>query len=254
MRNSVGMKPNGFSLVELMVALLLGSIITAAAVELFVVNRQTENLQQGVSLIQDQGRFIFDYVSRDLMQAGHGTTEAVDPFIFSGHNGIVGSDGNRYDVLVTQVDGGVGCQGNTGFSGIKQYFVNSSRSLLCSEYKNVAGSWTAGNSESLIDNVEAFQVLYGLDYNKFGEAGYGQANLYTNAAGAVAAGKRIVSVRFGVLLSSDHVVSLDKSLAPTSITLLDQTIDASDGVTLNDGRLFRVYSSTVALRNQMDPQ
>ena len=199
-------------------------------------------------------RFIFDYVSRDLMQAGLGTSGAVDPFIFAGHNGIVGSDGNRYDVLVTQVNGGVGCDDQATFSGIKRYHVDSNKHLICAEYKFDGSTWTAGNSEALIDNVEAFQVLYGLDYNKFGEAGYGQANLYTNAAGAVAAGKRIVSVRFGVLLSSDHVVSLDTSLAPSSISLLDQTIDSSDGVTLNDGRLFRVYSSTVALRNQMDPQ
>lgn len=245
----------GFSIVELMVALLLGSLITLAATQLFLVNRQTENLQGGVASIQDQGRFIFDYLSRDLMQAGHSSVTAIEPFVFSGHGGQVGTDGDRYDVLVLNVEDGMDCLGGTGFTGIKKYHVNpATKGLICAEYINDAGTWTAvnANSESLIDNVEAFQVLYGLDSDALGDTGYGEADIYVTSSHAESTDYRIVSVRFAILLGSDRPVGADKTLAPETISVLDRSIGADSGVALDDGRIFRVFASTVSLRNQMD--
>ena len=245
----------GFSIVELMVALLLGSLVSLAAVQLFMLNRQTESLQAGLASVQDQGRFIFDSLSRDLMQTGHSTLSSIEPFAFTGHGGQVGSDGPLYDVLVLNVDNGLDCLGNGSFTGIKKYWVDTTKrnGLFCSEYEEAAGVWSAANtnSESLIENVEAFQVLYGLDLDSPGSPGYGEANVYVTAALANAA-RRIVSVRFGVLLSSDHTVGGEAGVAPASIDVLDQTITKNSGVNLDDGRLFRVFASTVALRNPVD--
>ena len=42
-------KQRGFSLVELMVALLLGTLITAAAVQMFITNQRSFRLQQTMS-------------------------------------------------------------------------------------------------------------------------------------------------------------------------------------------------------------
>ncbi|MEZ5507738.1 MAG: PilW family protein [Gammaproteobacteria bacterium] len=251
------MNRNGFSLVELMVALLLGSLIAIAATQLFLVNRQADNLQQGLSAVQDQGRFIFDFLSRDLMQAGHDPLESVQPLIFTGHGGQVSVDGDRDDTLVLQVNGGIDCLGNGSFTGIKKYHVQrngSNGSLLCTEYEDAAGTWTAkyGNSESLIDNVEGFQVLYGLDYQSLGATGFGQADAYVPAALGDDATQRIVSVRFAVLLASDRRVGFDTARAPASYTLLDRAIGEDQGVDPGDGRLYRVYTSTVALRNQLE--
>lgn len=251
------MRRNGFSLVELMVALLLGSLISIAATQLFLVNRQTDNLQQGLSAVQDQGRFIFDFLSRDLMQAGHDPLAAVQPFIFKDHGGHVSADTGQYDTLVMQVNDGIDCIGGDGFTGIKKYRVarhSGIGSLLCTEFEDIAGTWTAkyANSESLIDNVEGFQVLYGLDYQTLGAPGYGQADIYVPASLADDASQRIVSVRFAVLLASDRKVGFDSTLAPESFALLDQSIGEAQGVDPADGRLYRVYSSTVALRNQLE--
>lgn len=251
------MTRNGFSLVELMVALLLGSLISIAATQLFLVNRQADNLQQGLSTVQDQGRFIFDFLSRDLMQAGHGPLEAVQPFVFSGHDGHVSVDAEQHDTLVMQVNKGTDCVGNEDFVGIKKYHVREAfgtLSLLCTEYEDVSGVWTAkyANAEALIDNVEGFQVLYGLDYQALGAKGYGQADVYVPASLADEASQRIVSVRFAVLLASDRKVGFDSALAPDSFTLLDQSLGEDQGVDPADGRLYRVYSSTVALRNQAE--
>lgn len=249
------MKQHGFSLVELMVALVLGSLVSLAATQLFLVNRQADNLQKGLAEVQDQGRFIFDYLSRDLMLAGHDPLGSVTPFVFSGHGGQVSADGSLSDTLVLQVNGGQDCLGNS-FDGIKKYSVGAAKNLLCTEYKNVAGTWTAvySNSESLIDNVEAFQVLYGLDYDSLGETGYGQADAYVPATLAASASQRIVSVRFAVLLASSRTAGFDAAKAPASFALLDRTLAAADGIDARDGRLYRQYTSTVALRNQAEDQ
>lgn len=247
------MKRNGFSLVELMVALLLGSLISIAATQLFLVNRQADNLQQGLSVVQDQGRFIFDFLSRDLMQAGHHSLAAIEPFVFDSSSSQRGLDGNRYDTLVLQVNDGVNCQGVPGFSGIKKYHVGANKNLICVDYIDNGGAWDDQNSESLIDNVEAFQVLYGLDYQRLGEAGYGQADIYTTATQLTDADRRVVSVRFAVLLASDRSVGFDPARAPESLFLLDQQI-GDDVVNFSDGRIYRVYSSTVALRNQVEEE
>jgi type IV pilus assembly protein PilW len=246
------MNRNGFSLVELMVALLLGSLISIAATQLFLVNRQADNLQQGLSSIQDQGRFIVDYLSRDLMQAGHHPDAAIDPFVFAATEPRRSVDDPRHDTLVMQVNNGAGCQGDAGFTGVKRYRVDAARNLICADFRLVAGAWQPGNSETLIDNVEAFQVLYGVDFDtSLGQSGYGYADAYADATSVALAPQRIVSVRFAVLLSSDRPAGVDASLAPASVPVLDQDIGSDAGVTLDDRRIYRVFTSTVALRNQV---
>jgi len=246
---------NGFSIVELMVALLLGSLISIAATQLFLVNRQTENLQQGLSSVQDQGRFALDFMSRDFMQAGHDPNGAVQPFVFTGAVDSFSEDNPKYDVIAFQVRDGFNCLGKDGYSGVKVYYVKD-HGLLCS-YTAVSGKETSG---TIIDGVESLQVQYGIDYDAFGSTGYGQADVYTNATiakGLIAppSKKRIVSVRFALLLSSPRVVSTDTSFQPDTIDVLDKTFTSGTGtntVDLKDGRLYRVFSSTVTIRNQVD--
>lgn len=267
---------SGLSLVELMIALLLGSLLTVAATQLFLVNRQTENLQMGISSIQDNGRFAFDYVSRALMEAGHGESDAIVPFVLDGSsfNGTPADaeilDGDKYDQVVFEVVNGRDCLGGA-MSGYKRYHVRTSdglKRLSCdawaytetaSEGGEVETGYTQASSGPLIDNVEAFQVMYGVDFNDPNEEGYGVADLYTNATqlktieSDVSSGSaRIVSVRFSVLIASDGRVTLETEYAPDSVTLLDETFNQGNGSTeinFEDGRLYRTYSSTVTLRN-----
>ena len=62
---------NGFSLVELMIALALGSMVTAGVVQLFAANSETHNLLVGQSRMQESGRFALDFISRDVRKAGY---------------------------------------------------------------------------------------------------------------------------------------------------------------------------------------
>ncbi len=72
----------GFSLVELMIALALGSIVTAGVVQLFVANSETHNLLVGQSRMQESARFALDFIGRQVRQAGYRGcfAEAADPY------------------------------------------------------------------------------------------------------------------------------------------------------------------------------
>ncbi len=61
----------GFSLVELMISLALGSVVTMGVVQLFVANSETHRLLQGQSRMQESARFALDFIGRDVRKAGY---------------------------------------------------------------------------------------------------------------------------------------------------------------------------------------
>jgi len=66
------MKSNrGFSLIELMLALALGVVVTAGIVSLFVGNNQTYTLLSGQSRMQENARFAVDFIGRSARAAGY---------------------------------------------------------------------------------------------------------------------------------------------------------------------------------------
>lgn len=61
----------GFGLVELMVALVLGLLLIAAAVHVFLGNRASHRYNQSLATLQDNARFVFHALGRDLRMAGY---------------------------------------------------------------------------------------------------------------------------------------------------------------------------------------
>ncbi|OMH28481.1 hypothetical protein BGP75_21115 [Motiliproteus sp. MSK22-1] len=59
----------GFSMVELMVALALGLLLTAAVLQTFVSLKQTYEFQEEFSRIQENGRFGIEFLTRDIRGA-----------------------------------------------------------------------------------------------------------------------------------------------------------------------------------------
>ena len=64
-------KQKGFSIVELMVAMVLGLVISAAAVQIFASNKSTYRLENALSRLQENGRFVVDRIAGDLRMAGY---------------------------------------------------------------------------------------------------------------------------------------------------------------------------------------
>lgn len=64
-------RQGGMSLIELMVALLIGTIILLGLVEVFAAARTTYQSTAGVARVQENARFALDYLQRDLRMVGH---------------------------------------------------------------------------------------------------------------------------------------------------------------------------------------
>lgn len=60
----------GFSLIEAMVALLLGLFVSLAAVGVFISNAKTSAVNQNIARIQESSRISFEMMVRDLREAG----------------------------------------------------------------------------------------------------------------------------------------------------------------------------------------
>lgn len=59
-------KQVGFTLVELMIALALGLVISAAAIMLFLTGSRSQALQQGQASLQDDANFGLSYIVKDI--------------------------------------------------------------------------------------------------------------------------------------------------------------------------------------------
>ncbi|MDO8825285.1 PilW family protein [Methylophaga sp.] len=64
-------KQQGLSLVELMVAIVLGLILVAGIIELFVNNRQVYRVQDAQSRLQENGRYAMTVLTQSIERAGY---------------------------------------------------------------------------------------------------------------------------------------------------------------------------------------
>jgi type IV pilus assembly protein PilW len=60
----------GFSLIELMVAMVLGLLVVGAAIGIFVSNKQTYMATEGLGRVQESSQIAFELMSRDIREAG----------------------------------------------------------------------------------------------------------------------------------------------------------------------------------------
>ncbi len=61
----------GVSLIELMIALLIGSLLILGLVQVFSASRTAYQLSEGMSRVQENGRFALDFLQRDIRLGGH---------------------------------------------------------------------------------------------------------------------------------------------------------------------------------------
>jgi type IV pilus assembly protein PilW len=61
----------GLSLIEIMIALAISSVLVLGLVEVFAASRTAYQLSTGLARVQENGRFALDFLQRDLRMAGH---------------------------------------------------------------------------------------------------------------------------------------------------------------------------------------
>lgn len=275
----------GFNLVELMVAVLIGSILILGALKVFSSNTQAMRLQQLISGAQENGRLAMEMMKADLRRAGMGAPVGADEIV--GVNDAVAvatipgllraSDSIQvaYQPAETTTD----CEGNAAPVGpqvsstvINRYYVAQDTNpnipaLFCDGRVTVISTASGAavttttdgpSGTALLRGVESFQVQYGvLEPAPTGTTpssfnGYGSARRYVTAGqmgGAVQ--QQVVSIRIGLLVRSE--AGIDNMPAPANaIPLLDTTLSVDDLAAVRVGSqrpIHRAFVETVALRN-----
>jgi prepilin-type N-terminal cleavage/methylation domain-containing protein len=81
-------RSQGFTLVELMVAMVIGLILMLGITAVFSSNKQTYKMQNTLTRMQENGRYGVDLIARDLRRAGYWAAN-VDIDSVSGSEGLV---------------------------------------------------------------------------------------------------------------------------------------------------------------------
>lgn len=102
----------GFSLVELMIAMVLGLVIIGGAVSMFLANKQTYRTTENLSRVGENVRMAFELMARDVREAGAtscGNSTRVANVVNGGGNwwadwgnAVRGYDGAEDDPAVTE--------------------------------------------------------------------------------------------------------------------------------------------------------
>lgn len=64
-------RQRGVSLVELMIALAIGTVLVLGLVQVFSASRAAYQMSEGMSRVQENARFAMDFLQRDVRMAGH---------------------------------------------------------------------------------------------------------------------------------------------------------------------------------------
>lgn len=240
---------HGLTLIELLIALVLGSLISAAAMQMLLTNKMTLTTQQGNNEVEENGRYGVDFLMRDIRKAGMRPTTATIK-VATPIAATNGSTNTGDEITVTYVMDSADtnasptdCNGNalsgTNPTVINRYYVTGGR-LMCLGN----GSVTAGE---IVDGVDVFQILYGIDNVIDGNL---VATQWTSSPSASAS---IVAVRIGLMVHSDATFA-DLPAPTAAVDVLGQVSLAANSSTLNDGRIHRLFVSSTLLRNNLDPE
>lgn len=262
----------GFTLIELMIAMMLGLLLMAGVIELFLGSKQTYGVVAAQSHAQESGRFGLVFVSRSLRHAGYWGTVGVNKSFaihqeFPEVNAIVfGRNNDATDAAVLDdtddlfvrmtgsADGSIEtCFGSALLDtqvAIDHYYIGvvtgseNIPSLYCSsrlyDFDTVSLAIsdtvppTAAVTQPLVNGIENMQILYGI-------GSLGEVTQYVNADG-VTNWRDVRSVKVALLSASNENASGISN--DRTYVLLDESVTAP-----GDARPRMVFQQTVSLRN-----
>jgi len=231
---------SGFTLVELMIAGLLGLILTAGMIQIFIGSSQTFRVQRAISEVLDKGRTATNFITSEIENAGFGGDGLVasafstmpNNVIFIAPPAPISQDGTGAvnDIITIQYTGTRDCTGA----------VIGAPFLVVNTFDVVAGELRC-NGQPLINGVESFHILYGVDSD-----GDSFVDEYLTATNVVASGNTtaVSAVRFEMLVASQQTRVFSEDVS-RDYKILDEA-----AVNYTDKRLRRKFSATVLLVNK----
>jgi len=239
----------GYTLLELMIAGVIGLILLLGVMQIYLSASRTNNFQSSVIEVQDKGRFILALLEKDLQRAGWsnidpgvdlGTLDAhIDFSSSSNGTGFNSSDAIRirYESDTEDgVDADYSCDG--AFVPDGELIVNT-YSITDTDGDGIGA--LVCNGRELIEGVESLQLLYGVESITGTQDGI--VDGYVSAASIGGYEELVATVRIAVLLRSTNE-PLEQNNTNT-YQLLDTTFAAQ-----NDRALRRSFTKTILLPNK----
>ena len=246
-------KQTGLSLIELMIAMVLGLLVIAGVGEVFLSGRAAQNLQQRIGAVQENGRFALLFLQRDIRMAGFPKVGVppIDAFNKAAQPAVTcpsplttaaitcDGGGTVSDEIAVSYQGTADCLGQAVAGGVVvNTFYIDTRRLMCRGNGNAQG-------QPLVDGIENMQILYGEDFDAPDTPGRGYADRYVRADDVVN-WNNVVAVRVAVLASSvDSVIGDDAAVTPTY-----RLLDVAGVGPLPTNVRGRVFTTTIEVRNR----
>lgn len=226
-------KQLGMSLIEMMISVVIGLVIIAGVVNIFIASRQSTQFSDGLRSMQDNGRQTAFVLKNAILHAGMTNTDGLQ---------AVDLAASGDDQITLQVQSATDCIGeNTAAAAIpgiavnRYFFDDVNDQVLCQG--NVTGATMV-----IADNVEMLRFLYGLDEDFDPDAQNGIERYVSFAE--VSDANEIAAIKFGVLVATDGPV---KDLQTNkTYTVLNDSLVANDRI----GR--QVFHSSAIIRNKRE--
>lgn len=208
----------GFTLVELMIALVVGLLLLAGVLQVLLGNRESFDAQRARAGLQENARLVTFVLENTLSHAGYRSELANGaPEVLFGANDESGKAAYQKGAIVAgtyeandsdsvrvrfQAEGGIhDCRGDAvgspGDPKIADFelYVNDNKSLICHIFPDKNGN--GEDREPLVENVERFKVRYGLDTDN---SEIGVDTYIADLSGADST--QVLSIRIQLLLKS----------------------------------------------------
>lgn len=220
---------SGMSLIEMMIAMLLGLIVIAAVYNMYTGTMRSSRFTNGLQSMQENGRSGVAVLQKGFRLAGYSPATRVTGFELDPAQ----VDANTVVVRLNQAFdcNGQSTAGSGGVAVNTYSHDENAEQIIC------RGNSSLATDMPIVDGVEQFRVLYGIDMDADDVP-----ERYVPFGHADLTAERIAALRFAMLVSSGTAIR-SRPVAEQHV-VLDATFDTYDRVARS------VFSSTVKLRNR----
>lgn len=262
--NSRSEKQRGLSLIELMIAIVIGIFISLMVVQYMVTSSRVFKRQGADANLEQNASFALSYLSQFIRQAGSRDSYGTEVPFFIGRCGNFnpctsdgdGAGGSNIDSdrIAVQMfpSSGMDCTGMPAIGQTANVFyiqqdpVTLVNSLYCRGY-DVAGDNWLGLGAALIDGIDQMQLIYGVADENEQIYSYVSADSVPPVRGDALAGWDQIRAVKVALLVSDGFDSNTEIRTNQSF----QLFDASAKPFLNDRVSRKVFSTTITINSKV---
>ncbi|WP_455210275.1 PilW family protein [Kaarinaea lacus] len=192
-------KQSGMTLIEIMIAMTLGLVLTGGVIQLFLTSKQTFRMNEAMAAVQESGRFAMDSISRDLRMAGY--QGCADPGSVPTESVVI-NDPPTANLLQTAV---LGSEGSADADTLTVQFASGNAARLVSNTDPVNATIVAQTNP---DDIAANEVVMIADCT----------SVHLVRVTAVANGASDVTLTYGA--AENNLGNLSKAYSPASTQVM----------------------------------